>query len=85
MQHTEPAGRLTVECDGSEYQLFRRPEVVGPPLPEAGLPVWVIQAHGHYIGTFPAAESETPQSVRDAACGVIRNGSTSFHPVSDHR
>ena len=75
--------KLTVTCDGHDYEVARRPHAAGTPLPAPPLPAWVIEANGHYIGTFPSCDGETEASVREMACGVIRNGSTSFHPIPD--
>ena len=72
MQDARMSTELMVVCDGGEYEVLRR-EALGP--------VWVIQVKGQYIGTFDAAEGETEAQVRDAACTVIRNGSTSFYEV----
>ena len=72
MKEARMSTELTVVCDGGEYEVSRR-EVLGP--------VWVIQVKGQYIGTFDAAEGETETQVREAACSVIRNGSTSFYEV----
>ena len=77
MKDTHVPVELTVSCDNADYGLTRREDTVGGP-------VWVIQLRGNYIGTFDAAEGETEEQVRQAACGVIRNGSTSFFPVPPH-
>jgi hypothetical protein len=73
MKDTHVPVELTVVCDEAEYKLTRREDTVGGP-------VWVIQLQGSYIVTFDAVDGETEDLVRQAACGVVRNGSTSFFP-----
>jgi hypothetical protein len=74
MKKTQVPAELTVRCDGGEYVVSRRDET---PLG----PVWMIQVKGQYIGSFDVLDGETETEVRTAACGVIRNGSTSFFEV----
>ena len=74
MNETRVPAELTVVCDGAEYIISRRDEA-------ALGPVWMIQVKGQYIGSFDALEGETEAQVRTAACGAIRNGSTSFFEV----
>lgn len=74
MKDTHVPVELTVRCDDAEYMVTRRDDTIGGP-------VWVIQLQGSYIGTFDAADDETEEQVRQAACSVVRNGSTSFFPV----
>ena len=74
MKKTQIPAELTVVCDGAEYAVSRRDET---PLG----PVWMIQVKGQYIGSFDALDGETEAGVRSAACGVIRNGSTSSFEV----
>jgi hypothetical protein len=74
MKETQVPAELTVVCDGAEYLISRRDEA-------ALGPVWMIQVKGQYIGSFDALDGETEAQVRTAACGAIRNGSTSFFEV----
>ena len=78
MKDTHVPVELTVQCDDAEYKVTRRDDTIGGP-------VWVIQLLGSYIGTFDAADDETEDQVRQAACTVVRNGSTSFFPVPPRR
>jgi hypothetical protein len=74
MNQPQVPAEFTVVCDGAEYVITRRDEV-------ALGPVWMIQVKGQYIGSFDALDGETEAQVRTAACGAIRNGSTSFFEV----
>jgi hypothetical protein len=74
MKETQVPAELTVLCDGAEYIISRRDET-------ALGPVWMVQVKGQYIGSFDVIEGETEAEVRTAACGAIRNGSTSFFEV----
>jgi hypothetical protein len=78
MKDTHVPVQLTVQCDDAQYLVTRRDDTVGGP-------VWVIQLQGTYIGTFDAADDETEDQVRQGACNVVRNGSTSFFPVPPRR
>lgn len=67
----------TVTCDGSQYEVSRS-QAPSTASPAGG--IWVIRVRGYYVGRFELAD-EDEERVRSMACHVIRNGSTSDHPL----
>ncbi len=78
MEERKEAVRMTLECDGDEYEVARAAIAEGPAA-QAGA-CWVVRARGYTVGRFPVADDQSEAQIRETACYVIRHGSTTTFP-----
>ncbi len=83
MDEMKEAVRMTLECDGDEYEITHAAVAEGPAA--QAVPCWVVRSRGHTVGRFPVTEGQSEAQIRETACYVIRHGSTTTFPCPPER